>query len=199
MKQHVTAIILLVTLGLSAQNFDMGLKGGVNFVEVDLGRFSPAKAIDKLKSDEPGVGYHAGIYTRFNMGIFFIQPEAVYSQLHQRLSAVSKDGEEPLNIRFSRVDIPVLAGLNLGPFRLGAGLVGSFPLKEGQSGFNQSLNKVAVGYQYGIGLDVSNLSLDVRYESSLTKMADQIEINNTAYQFKTRTDQIIISLGVRLF
>lgn len=200
MKKLAILTIALFSLGLNAQELDGGLKAGVNFIDVNVDDFDPGQAYETLESDNRGVGYHAGVYFRFRLAGLFIQPEFVYTQMHQTLTAHSSGPEtRDVKINFNRFDIPMLVGLNAGPLRLGAGPVASFNLNARTDLFNENLRNATWGYQVGVGFDISPISIDARYEGPFSNTADRVVIDGETFVTDARANQIILSLGLQLF
>jgi hypothetical protein len=90
-------------------------------------------------------------------------------------------------------------------FRAFAGPVGSFLITaEGNEGrFNNEVirnyKNVTFGYQIGVGVDFGNLLLDLKYEDNLSKFGDGINVGTQRFAVDQRQNQIILSLGIKLF
>ena len=94
-----------------------------------------------------------------------------------------------------------MAGFKIAEFfRLQAGPTIAFILDSDLSS-NASLpvkpdyNKATIAYQAGIGLDIANFILDLKYEGPLGKIAKSY----VGLPTDQRQNQIILSLGIRLF
>jgi len=64
------------------------------------------------------------------------------------------------------------------------------------TGYDLLLKRSTIGYQAGFGFDVSQLSLDFKYEGSLSGLGDGIEVGNEVYEFDARASQLIFSIGL---
>ncbi|GAB3194004.1 hypothetical protein ABID22_000370 [Pontibacter aydingkolensis] len=86
--------------GLSGPNAGFGIKGGVNFAEIN------GSEKDLLGDISHYTSYHAGVFVQFALSDFFsIQPEALYSRKgYERNDST---------FRFDYLDVPVLAVFNL--------------------------------------------------------------------------------------
>jgi hypothetical protein len=90
-------------------------------------------------------------------------------------------------------------------FRAYGGPVGRFLVgADGNEGnFNNDVlrnyKNATFGYQLGVGIYFGNLILDLKYEDNLSKFGDAINIGNQRFAVDQRQNQIILSLGVRLF
>ena len=66
-----TLAIIGFTFTSQAQNFKLGLKGGLNFTTLNGGNISD--------NFDARTGYHIGAVAQFSLGSFAIQPELIYS------------------------------------------------------------------------------------------------------------------------
>lgn len=103
------------------------------------------------------------------------------------------------DFEFNRLDVPILAGVKLGPLRLNAGPVMSFTISETNEAFKKGIKDATWGYQAGIGLDIKKISIDIRYEGAFSKLADNIRIEGEDYATDARASQILIGIGYKLF
>ena len=108
---------------------------------------------------------------------------------------------EILDVKFNRIDIPLLVGVKLGPARLNVGPVGSFVISETtdltelEPEFELFSSSMTWGFQAGLGLDISKISLDVRYEGSLSALGETFSVGGTDFPLDARPAQWIISVG----
>jgi hypothetical protein len=201
--QHLTIIIImkkivlltpLLLFGLlaSAQilpSFQFGIKGGVN-----LSKFSTNNTFN---SDNQA-GYLGGIWARIGaLGINF-QPEAYYTS---KIATVT-NGNYSSTVKLNSIDVPALVGFKFGTFGIGGrlytGPVASFILSQDQT-FKSAVADIAhlsfkdqnYAWQFGAGVDISSLSVDLRYEKGLSNL------NNSGYDQKLNLFNL--SLGYRLF
>lgn len=165
---------LLISLNLAAfsqvlPSFQMGLKAGANLSKLST---------DNTFSSDNRAGYYAGLWTRFGAAGIHLQPELYLSGKNTTL----QDGAGQENkVRFTSLDVPVLVGTKFGAagvgLRLNTGPVISFVLSDDQS-FGDAAGSVFRGdfkgqnfaWQFGAGLDVGNLGVDLRYETGLSKI-----------------------------
>lgn len=107
------------------------------------------------------------------------------------------------DVKFTSLDVPVLIGTKIGAagvgLRLNTGPVISFILEDKQnfgqaaaSAFNGKFKDQAYAWQFGAGLDISKLSIDLRYENGLSK------INAEGYP-STKLNLFTLGLGFKLF
>jgi hypothetical protein len=178
-KTFIFAILLLIgSTAAMAQlpSFTLGLKAGVNY--------SQLKSESDATNEDNILGYQFGLWTRIGAAGIYLQPEAYLG---------SKGGKSPIvfdtngnevetsgKVKFTTLDVPVLLGTKFGPnklnFRLMAGPVVSFVVDKNttvDSSYDrlQDYKDQALGLQAGAGLDVGNLSVDLRYEAGLSNIS----------------------------
>jgi hypothetical protein len=198
-KKLTVALMLFFAIGtLSAQEFSIGPKVGLSQGNVKVNGDGFSKGNSKM-------GYHVGLFARLGGNFIYLQPEVLYTntggQFKENLQGA---GEVKYEATFNRLDVPVLLGLKFADlFRVQAGPVASFLLNSDvtQEGANLSSStlpdykKSTIGYQAGIGVDIGNMILDLKYEGALSKVSENIGGLTT----DQRQNQIILSLGIRLF
>jgi len=168
----LTAFFICCTFFAFSQalpSFQFGIKGGFN-----LAKFSTENTF----ASDNKAGYYAGIWTRIGAVGIHLQPELYFSEKNTMLK--SSDGQEN-KVKFTSLDVPVLLGTKIGAagigFRLNTGPVASFILNKEQS-FNDAASNIfngdfkgqAFAWQFGTGLDVGKLNIDLRYEMGLSKL-----------------------------
>ncbi len=189
-----------VTIGQS-RNFKFGVKGGANL--------SNFRGSDVVSSSDPSVrignadarltGFVGGVFMRLGSTLF-IQPELLLSQKGGAFN-VFRDGlsndMNTVNVRFTNLDLPVLVGFRIGDvLRINAGPIASLRLSEngglraalndlGANSVQDNFNQAALGYQAGIGFDIGNLSLDLRYEGNVTNVID-VNTDNSNFNSQLR-------------
>lgn len=170
-------IILLITLFTltariaSAQllpSFQLGIKGGVNLSTLSSsGTFNSANR----------AGYLGGLWARVGALGFTFQPELYLTS--KDVNITNSDGGIT-KAKFTSVDVPLLFTGKFGAFGLGGrfytGPLASLAVNKDQS-FGGAVDKaVTLNYHdqnfawvFGGGVDIRNLSFDLRYEAGLTK------------------------------
>lgn len=199
--------VMFVFSTANAQLFQYGIKAGVNFSTLameDITGISSGTEVYDLITGESVTGYQAGIMTRINIAMVFVQPEVYFNAVGGVVEQVVENGPtELLDVTFNRVDIPLLVGVKLGPARINAGPVGSAVISSTNelielagAGTATLSDNFTWGYQAGIGLDLfKKLAIDARYEGSLSRFGESFEIAGTNYPLDARPTSWIISLG----
>lgn len=173
-------------------SFQFGLKGGVNMTKFSTeGTFK----------SENRAGYYGGIWARIGAAGIHLQPEMYISGKNTTLK--NADGLDT-KVDFTSLDIPVLIGTKIGAagvgIRLNTGPVVSFVLNKDQS-FKAAASEALKGnfkdqnfaWQFGAGLDVSKLGIDLRYEQGLSK------IGKDGYSDAKKLGLFTLGLAYRLF
>jgi opacity protein-like surface antigen len=194
MKQILTtAIILLLLVGYNAQAqiFTIGPKVGISSTTVKLKDQSA-----EFSSGDAAYSYQIGAFARINLLGFYIQPEAYFNSVQGEYVSQGSLGDQTIKLNQNKIDIPVLFGFKLGPLRLNAGPVASFNLSSetDNDDFTNQYKDAIFAYQAGIGVDISNLTLDLRYEGNFT---DQGSLGSTD-NGKIRINQLMLSVGLKL-
>ncbi len=197
---------LLFTVSADAQLFQVGVKGGVNFSQLamdDITGIQEGSDVYDLITGDMVAGYQVGLQSRINIAAFFVQPEVYFNAVKGSVEKVVDGGANAmLDVEFNRFDIPLLVGVKLGPARINAGPVGSAvvssvnDLQEIAPELESLSNSFTWGYQAGVGVDLfKKLSIDARYEGSLTKFGDSFDIGGEDFTLDARPRQIIVAVG----
>ena len=106
-------------------------------------------------------------------------------------------------MRLNKLEIPVMIGKRfMKILRINAGPVFSYILSQniGQSGTKEAWNEInaeyknaTVGLQYGIGLDIAMITVDLRYEMGLQSITDGITIGENTFNADQRLNQFLLS------
>jgi hypothetical protein len=205
-KFIIVLCMSLLTSSLAFSQVRFGLRGGINSsrlnsdTEVNTGDY-------KIKCPNYSIiGYHVGLISQIELFSFFIQPELLYSAIHNDLDVYDLNSANPdeaiaVKQKLNRIDIPVMLGYKLKILKLEVGPVASFMISSTSdlktiTEYDMQWNKATIGYQAGIGLDIGKIALDVKYEGSLSNLGTGINIGGTTTSFDTRMNQIILSVGL---
>jgi hypothetical protein len=206
---------LVIILGVSfimlqlahAEVFQWGIKAGlgINSMKIaDLTGLNNGTEVYDLVTGDNVMGYHIGVQTRINIAMVFIQPELYFNDGGGTIEKVVNGGvDELMNVDFKRIDLPLLVGVKLGPARINLGPVGSYVVQESITGDVSNLDpgytiftqSMTWGFQAGLGVDLSKISLDVRYEGSLSSLGESFTVGGQEFQLDARPSQWVFSLG----
>lgn len=193
MKKIFLSLLLIAatTFVASAQilpSFQFGLKAGANFSNLN----------DVSIKSETRTGVLGGVWARVGGAGIHFQPELYF---------VSKgsDGTEG-KFKFTTMDLPLLLGtrIGVGPVaaRIQIGPVVSFVMDEEHSLLDNAAQvthfdeykKQTFALTGGVGLDISRLRADLRYEQGLSDVFDNKESDNNG-----RLKLWTLSVGYRIF
>lgn len=163
------------TLKAQSENtLEFGLKAGFN-----MNKLIASQA--DWESDDLRLGFVTGAFLRINFEKFFIQPEFLLSQKGGNLRERTALGFTDFRRTIGSVDVPFMVGVRFLKFmRLNVGPVLMFPIGGNQSegdeedNYGSALKNTIAGYQAGIGIDIKRVRLDLRYESNISKVADDL-------------------------
>jgi hypothetical protein len=191
---YFIAIILICAKLTSAQiipSFEFGAKAGVN-----MSSFSTKSTFNT----DNRAGYLGGVYARIGGLGFNFQPELYVTSKNVDVS----NNSTTTKVKFTSIDVPLLLGSKIGAFGFGGrfytGPLFSFAVNNDQSFSNALGNAVTLNHKdqnmawdFGVGVDVKKISVDLRYEAGITKQSYN---NNTD---KTRINLFNLSVSYRLF
>ncbi len=194
-------IVLFTSVAALAQlpNFNLGLKAGVNY--------SSLKTKDDLTDQDGILGYQVGAWARVGAAGVYFQPELYLGSKGNDFVRIQQENNNEVSargkVRFTTLDLPLLLGTKFGPnklnFRLMAGPVISFLIDKNTT-FDSAYQNVtdfgnyknqAVALQAGAGVDISNITIDLRYEAGLSKV-------NQSERYGQKQNLINFSLGLKL-
>ncbi|WP_373524127.1 porin family protein [Aquiflexum sp.] len=191
----VTLLGIIIAFSASSQDFSIGPKIGVSQANISV-------TGDDFVSGDDNLGYHVGLFVRMGGNSIFIQPEFLYTNTGGSFIQKQTNGTDiSIDANFNRVDIPFMFGFKLADFfRLQAGPIASilidYRIEDAlQVPLDVDYNTSTIGYQAGIGFDIGNFILDLKYENSLGKISK----SNPNFPTDQRQNQIIVSAGFRLF
>jgi len=197
MKKIFTLFAILFFIGTvsEAQIFTIGPKFGVSNTTLSI-----KDNVGEYESGDAKYSYHGGVFARIKITGFYIQPEIYFNSV--RGEYIDPDPNKPVSeqtIEFNRnkIDMPILIGWKMGPLRINAGPVASFNLdneipNNSNTAVSEYKNSV-FAYQAGIGVDISKLIIDLRYEGNLSNQA----VLGTD-EGNVRVNQILLSVGLKL-
>jgi len=185
-------LLLSSTVGFAQGEFAIGIKGGLNFANVNT---SSAGA-----TYDGRTGFNAGAFALFKFGKVGIQPEILFSQQGTKF----KYAGNSIDQNFSYMNIPIIvklytiAGINIQVGPQFGFLTNSPTAQTIQSGgqsitVDQAYKKSDVSLAMGLGWDLPfGLTVDARYNLGLTKINDDSnpDVKNQVWQ---------LSVGYKLF
>jgi len=204
MKKIIVAVLALVLAAPLFSQVKFGLKAGVStdftFTNLDLSQANVDVILENAENAE--WGFQGGVFMRVALAGFYVQPEFLLATATNSLTYSGVvDGQpvdELLAQKFTKLNIPVLLGFKLGPFRINAGPAASILLSKPADMIDIATYKTATfGYQAGVGLDIfKKLTLDVRYEGNLNQFGNEITIGGETFTLDDRTGALLLQVGL---
>ncbi len=205
MKKLLLIALALVTFqGFAQKETGIGIKAGVNYSQNgDLKNAGSSAANDLISGSDQKMGYHLGLYAKMKLPIFYLRPELIFT--HTK-SAYDFSGSSGVYSQ-SKIDLPILLGYEiLGPLHVFAGpsiqfvLGNDFDIK--QVALTDLEKNTTIGFQFGAGLNLGRLGLDVRFERGLSPNQISLINNNITSVSEsfidTRPTQVIFALSYAL-
>ena len=131
MKNLILVFAILLIGNIAYSQVDFGIKAGINTFDVndeilegDFQEFS-------LAVSEAQYGFHAGVFLRAKLGPIHIQPELIFNSDNVDYTFDQGGlGQTIINQRYRALDLPILAGIKLGPLRIQGGPVAHYQLES---------------------------------------------------------------------
>lgn len=201
MKKILFIFLFITSSAVFAQS-SFGVKAGLNYGDNGEIEFSDLTGAGENVIKESGdnkVGYHLGVYYRLELGPIFLKPELLYTETKSSYNFQNREAD----FKVSKLDLPILVGLEVfGPINVFAGPSLQYILGNDFDGLSieDMENEFTMGAQFGIGLQLRGLGIDVRYERGLTSNEADFAQENLpgTYRFDSRPDQFILSLSLDL-
>lgn len=181
--------------------FRLGLNNSMDIEDLKLAVAD--KQAFTLAMENANYGYHFAGLVRVKLGPLFVQPELVFNSNSFDISW-KEVGKTAINIgkqKFQYLEIPVLAGLKLGPVRLNAGPSGHLFLNKTGDLFkinNYAVNfsGLTLGYTAGAGIDIGKFMVDLRYDGNFSSSDGTINFIKD-FAISNRPPKILASVGFR--
>ena len=193
--------LIIVAIVAFTSNFAMnaqegggfGIKGGLNY----SGNGDYFESIgSNAKNPDRNIGYHVGIFGKIGDKLYF-KPELVYTNTQS-----SYDNDD---FRIKKFDAPLLVGVKiLGPLSVFGGPSLQYIVDTEFDGItiDDVNDDFSVGLNFGIGLNIKRIGLDLRYERGFNDNEATFINNNLGEgivsRIDTRPDQLILSLSYKL-
>ncbi len=215
MKRLILIALLIIPFSIvSNAQIKFGVKAGITSTSIKVDEvisITDQTDFDELvvKGKNAKVGFQGGIFSRITIAKLYVQPELLFTSASGEVEVTSLLGgtevvSEIRDQKFRQIDFPIMLGYKFGPARIQAGPVGTIvlstdPSLDGFMGmdYEEEFNGATWGYQVGVGLDIGKkLTIDVKYEGNLSKLANGVKIGNETLDFDSRNSQFVASLGI---
>jgi len=184
--------LLICTTVMAQMESGLGVTAGLNYGSTGDLRENGQTIID---NPDEKIGYHLGVYWKIDLDFLYLRPELKYTKLSNEYNGSQFDVQ--------KIDVPLLLGTNIiGPLHVFAGpsLQYIVDTKLQDTALSDVQNEWSVGAQFGVGVNLGDLGIDVRYERGFTNNEVRFIRNNIAAQgtLDTRPEQIILAISLRL-
>lgn len=188
----ITLIVPFVSMAQSQMATGMGIKAGLNYNA--NGKYFESISTNADNPDR-NIGYHIGLFGKIGNNRLYFKPELVYT------ATKSDYTDDEFNMQ--KIDAPLLVGTRiLGPISVFGGPSLQYILDSEFDGIsiNNIENDFSVGLNFGIGLNLNKLGVDLRYERGFSNNEASFLDNNGigTSRLDTRPDQLILSLSLIL-
>ena len=189
-----TIVLALICFNVNAQDgTSFGIKAGLNY-NANGDYFESIG--DNAKNPDRNVGYHVGVFGKIGSRIYF-RPELVYT--------ATKSTYDSDDFSMTKIDAPLLIGAKvIGPVNVFAGPSLQYILNTEFDGIdiNDVKDDFSLGLNFGIGLNLNKIGIDLRYERGFSDneaiFIDNNLGNGVVSRIDTRPDQLILSLSIAL-
>ncbi|MEZ5013534.1 MAG: porin family protein [Chitinophagales bacterium] len=205
MKRIWICVLMLTASSIFAQDFDLGVKGGVNYAESVILHTVGLSGVDMQDlQQQQGFGLVFGGFMRITAGKWIVEPEVLFSENGQLATLADADVQnanlgDVFATQFDKLDIPFLIGYNaFDRIRLVAGPVFSnYTTSDTDRLFD--FDNLHMGYQLGFGFDVSRLAFDARYAGNLSRLHDTIDTGLETIQVDGKRNIFQFTVGYKIF
>ena len=197
------AVFALIGTTAFAQNDSgFGIKAGLNYNQNGDLNFKQVQSAgeDLIAGSDGKVGYHVGFYGKLDMPKIYIRPELIYTKTKSSYDV--EGGTNDYDV--SKLDLPVLLGYKIiGPLHIFAGPAFQYTLNNDLEDveLDDLKNDFSIGAHFGVGVNLGNIGLDVRYERGFSENEAEIigdNIANIEGRVDSRPSQIIFGLSLKL-
>ena len=202
-KSLLMAVFALIGITAFAQkDSGFGIKAGLNYNQNGDLSFKQVQSAgeDLIAGSDGKVGYHVGFYGKLDMPKIYIRPELIYTKTKSSYDV--DGGTNDYNV--SKIDLPVLLGYKIiGPLHIFAGPAFQYTLSNDLKNVELAdlKNDFTIGAHFGVGVNLGNIGLDVRYERGFSKNEAEIigtNIADISGRVDSRPSQIIFGLSLKL-
>ncbi len=197
----LVACAFISVTAFAQKDSGFGIKAGLNYNKNGdlIGAVGDA-ATNIIEGSSGKVGFHAGVFGKLDLGTFYLKPELVYTQTQ---SSYDIDGNSN-TYDISKLDLPVLLGYDIiGPVNIFAGPSFQYILNNDLEDLTVANvnNEFTIGLNVGVGVNLGNIGLDVRYERGFSENEANFignNITNIDGRVDSRPEQIIFGVSFKL-
>ena len=201
------AVLFLCHVTTQAQVW-LGIRGGITTTDISLDDFNilDQDGVENfsLALNDARYGVQGGLMLQMQWGRFLLQPEVLLhsNSANYQIVDFAKADTTIFQEKYQYLDIPLLFGMRFKPLRLHAGPVGHLYLSSVTDlndfeGYDGAFDKLTLGWQGGIGIDLWRFMIDLRYEGNFTDFGSHFRFFNRDYAFSNAPNRFLFTLGMR--
>jgi len=189
----IPLFFLVITASYAQSQSGFGFIGGLNY----NGNGNYFQSIESsAQHPDKNAGFHLGVFGKLGNRIYF-KPSLVFTS--------TKSGYNDGDFKMQKLDLPAIVGIKIiGPLSVFAGPSFQYILDSDFDGIsiNNIENDFSAGFNFGIGLNIKKIGIDLKYERGFSKNEATFIGNNlgetTVSRLDTRPEQLILSLSILL-
>ncbi len=210
--KKITSIALLSFSVIASAQISLAAKANV-LIPTSSASWKNLKTAATDAVEEKGkniTGFNAGLSLKIDLPTrLYLMPEIYYTNFSNEATVDNEINDEQITIKAksSRVDIPILVGINLLGDLLSAyaGPVGSFNLSKGEN-FGSFVQKVdakefTVGYQLGFQSEIKKVIISAKYEGAFSKdqrkFVNNVTGSSQEIDYDNRSSLFMLGLGYK--
>ncbi len=208
MKQiPIWIVAILLFSGLNTLSSQVGLKLGVHSFDID----SPSDLIfpddSEVEFRSAKLGFQGGLYGKVDLSAIFLETRLMLHSTSVEYTLNGDNGgigENVLTESFTKLDVPLLIGLNLAFLDLYAGPVAHIHLDSASDlidfkDYGERFSTATYGWRAGVGVQLGNVNVGLEYEGNFSRYGDHITIAGQPFDFGDTPSRFILNLGFELF
>lgn len=198
-------LFLLISSPIFSQS-EFGFKLGISSYDIPKSEIGNTEDL-QLTIKDASYGFQAGIYGRLGLLGIYVQPELLFNSnfVNYRLQDLNNlDTLDKIRTaRYQNLDLPVMLIISPSIFKIYAGPVGHYFINN-MSDFTKKdkikeiFNNLTYGYQAGVGIAFSGVTIDVRYESNFSKNIKTFIVDETEFKIDKSPSRFIFSLWFKI-
>ena len=188
----IPLFFLVITESYAQSQSGFGLIGGLNY----NGNGNYFQSIESsAQHPDKNAGFHLGIFGKLGNRIYF-KPSLVFTS--------TKSGYDDGDFKMQKLDLPAVVGIKIiGPLSIFAGPSFQYILDSEFEGISidDVENEFSVGFNFGIGLNIKKIGIDLKYERGFSKNEATFVRSLGVVEpdrLDTRPEQLILSLSLIL-
>lgn len=189
----IPLFFLVITVSYAQSQSGFGFIGGLNY----NGNGNYFQSIESsAQHPDKNAGFHLGVFGKLGNRIYF-KPSLVFTS--------TKSGYDDGDFKMQKLDLPAVVGIKvIGPLSVFAGPSFQYILDSDFDGIsiNNIENDFSVGFNFGIGLNIKKIGIDLKFERGFSNNEATFIGNNlgetTVSRLDTRPEQLILSLSILL-